>query len=451
MVKTFLCLGRLSHAKNFLSLIFHLRPVQAITIGVIGYIIMGTALLSLPWCQAKPIPFIDNLFSIVSAVSTTGLTTVSVSSSYTFLGQLVLLLMFQIGGWGFMTITSFFFLVVRKDLDKTRESILKVSYTLPKGLEIRKFVVNTVWFSLAIETVGTLLLWYAFSQAGIANALSSAVFHTVSAFATAGFSLYDNSFMNFSTHGLVNIVLSILCYAGAIGFIVIQDLFYGIRDRRKITFTSKVIVWITIIVYVLGVSVFMLTEPSIQHLPFIDRFILASFQVMTASTTAGFNTLDFGMLSRCVLFLIIIVMIIGASPSGTGGGIKTTSVSALSGVVISMVKGREVVTVMGNMIPLHRIFNAVASVTVYIVTLFIGVLILAYTEVFEFEKLFFEIASAIGTVGLSTGITSSLSLAGKINVIIMMYLGRVGPIAIGISIFGKGPEMSKKKRADLAV
>ena len=451
-MKVFFYLFGRSSVKKSLHQLFKLKPVQSVALGVLGYVLIGTVLISFPLCQKVHVSFIDNLFSIVSAVSTTGLTTVSVSQSYTWFGQFILLCMFQVGGWGFMTLTSFFFLVIRKDLNKSRESILKTSYTLPQGFDIRQFIINTVRFTLIIELTGTLLLWLFFHVAGKPDALWSALFHTVSAFATAGFSLYDNSFMDFSTNIPVNIVISILCYLGAIGFIVIQDVYYGVVNKKKVTFTSKIIVLVTLVVYIVGVLIFFLTEPSIQGKGFFDKIILSSFQVMTASTTAGFNTLDFSVLSRCVLFLIIIVMVIGASPSGTGGGIKTTSVSAFTGIINSIVRGRDSITLFGSMIPMHRVLSAVAASTVYVGMLTVGVFLLAYTESFEFEKIFFEAASAIGTVGLSTGITSSLGLFGKINIIFLMYIGRVGPLAIGISIFGKeSRHVDDKHKEDLAV
>ncbi len=428
-----------------------LKPAQALALGVLSYILIGTILISLPFSQKVPINFIDNLFTVVSAVSTTGLGTVSTVDSYTWFGQFVLIMMFQIGGWGFMTITSFFFLVIKRDLSPNRINILKTSYTLPNGFNIKQFILNTVIFTVIIEVIGTLLLWIFFAQANVDNALWSAFFHTVSAFATAGFSLNNNSLTDFSLNIPINIIISVLCYLGAIGFIVIQDFYLSLRKKRKITFTSKVILIITFVVYILGVIAFYFAEPTIQDKSFIDKFILSSFQVMTASTTAGFNSMDFGLLARSVLFVIIIIMIIGASPSGTGGGIKTTSISALSGIVMSILKKKENITFFGNEIPLQRVFSAVGSTVVYLFMLSIGIFFLCITDPFEFEKIFFEAASALGTVGLSMGITSSLSFMGKVIIIILMYIGRVGPLSLGIALFESSKDDKEIKKEDIAM
>jgi len=433
----------------------NLKPTQALVLGVLSYIIVGTILISLPICQKSPVSFIDNLFSIVSAVSTTGLLTVSVADNYTWFGQLVLVIMFQIGGWGFMTVTSFFFIAVNKEITQNRIKILNTSYSLPEGFEIKIFIMKTVIFTAVIEIIGTILLWIFFSRANMPDALWSAVFHTVSAFATAGFGMYNNSLMDFSTNIPVNITIAVLCYLGAVGFIVLQDLYYNLRKKQKITFTSKVILYMTLIIFALGTIFFYFTEPSIQAMNIGDRLLVSAFQVMSASTTAGYNSIDMSILSRAALFLVIIVMIIGASPSGTGGGIKTTSVSALSGTVMSIIKKRDSVVFMNHEIPLNRVFYAVAATTTYVTVLSIGMFFLSITDEFEFERLFFEAASALGTVGLSTGITSSLSYAGKVIIILLMYIGRIGPLSLGISLFGIKQEKKRLKifykKDDLAV
>jgi len=383
------------------------------------------------------------------------LLTVSVADNYTWFGQLVLVIMFQIGGWGFMTVTSFFFIAVNKEITQNRIKILNTSYSLPEGFEIKIFIMKTVIFTAVIEIIGTILLWIFFSRANMPDALWSAVFHTVSAFATAGFGMYNNSLMDFSTNIPVNITIAVLCYLGAVGFIVLQDLYYNLRKKQKITFTSKVILYMTLIIFALGTIFFYFTEPSIQAMNIGDRLLVSAFQVMSASTTAGYNSIDMSILSRAALFLVIIVMIIGASPSGTGGGIKTTSVSALSGTVMSIIKKRDSVVFMNHEIPLNRVFYAVAATTTYVTVLSIGMFFLSITDEFEFERLFFEAASALGTVGLSTGITSSLSYAGKVIIILLMYIGRIGPLSLGISLFGIKQEKKRLKifykKDDLAV
>jgi len=215
------------------------KPIQLLTLGFLSYVLIGTILLCLPFSQQRAASVLDNLFSVVSAVSTTGLTTVSVSGSYTFFGELVLLGLFQLGGIGYMTLTSFILLSRQQPLSVVREGVLKTEFALPAGLSIRHFVVQVVWFTLIIETFGALLLWRHFTLVGVSEPLWSAVFHSVSAFATAGFSLYDNSLVDFAGNPMINFAIGSLCYLGALGFIVLQDAWLSARlVERRLTLTS---------------------------------------------------------------------------------------------------------------------------------------------------------------------------------------------------------------------
>jgi trk system potassium uptake protein TrkH len=274
----------------------------------------------------------------------------------------------------------------------------------------------------------------------------------VSAFATAGFSLWNNSLEQFAHHPMINLVIAALCYLGALGFIVLQDAWLSARSvERRLTLTSKIILLMTAAVLVIGTPLFYLGEPSLQPLPFADGIIAACFQVMSASTTAGFNTIPIGALAPAPLFIILVAMLVGASPSGTGGGIKTTSVSALYAILASTLRGQREVRFWKHTVPATRLRSAVAGVTLYLSVLAIGLFALCLTEQQEFLKLLFEAASALGTVGLSMGITGELTSLGKLIVTALMFIGRVGPLTLGFSIAQAEQSTDKPVESDLAV
>lgn len=429
-----------------------LKPTQLLTLGFLSYVFLGTFFLSLPFSQKTEIKFIDNLFNVVSAVSTTGLTTISVSDSYSRLGEFILMILFQLGGIGYMTISSFIIIASGKRLSHTREQILTSEYTLPKGFTIRDFVFKIFIFTVIIETMGSFMLYLEFRSAGVNDPLWSSIFHCISAFATAGFSLNNNSLENFKTSPLVNFTISILCYLGALGFIVIADFWFAVRSKDyKITFTSKIILWVTFVILFIEAPLFLLIEPSIASYTLWEKIQISLFQIMTSSTTAGFNTVSIGGLHSASLTLILFAMIIGASPSGTGGGIKTTTFTALLAVTISMLKGQTYISFFKNRVPLVRLFTAVSSVTIYLFVLTLGLFALTLTDQQDFLKLVFESASALGTVGLSMGITGDLSNLGKLILTLLMFLGRVGPLTIGLAILYNPLEHDRIKDADLAV
>lgn len=404
-------------------------PYQVIIFGFVTYILTGLLFISLPCAQKMHISFVDNLFNIVSALSTTGLSTGNISQLYTPFGKLVLLTLIQLGAIGYMTITSFFILSSGNNLSSYRTKILSAEFTLPENFNIKEFIRNIIIYTFVIELIGTIFLSIEFHKLGITNPVWAGVFHAISAFSTAGFSIFSTGLEAFKNDISINIIIAFLCYSGAIGFIIPMDIYRKIIDKNhKITFTTKVILFITALVGILGTVLYLFNSDS--------NVLTAFFQVMSASTTAGFNTVNIGKLSTTSLAVLIAAMVIGASPSGTGGGIKSTSISVLLGIVGSVMRGQfKQITFLNKAIPLNRVFTAVASTTTYMFTLIIIVYLLTLTEHFSFMELCFEAASALGTVGLSMGITADLTNLGKIILSLAMFLGRVGPLSIGIAFF----------------
>ena len=429
-----------------------LHPVRFVVLGYSSYILLGGLLLCLPFAQCGTgTRVIDNLFVATSAASTTGLVTVSVCDSYTFFGQIVILLLIQIGGLGYMTFSSFVILSRQGNLSDARTDVTNVVFSLPESFRIDKFIVSVVKFTVLTEAVGAAILWQIFKQAGQTHALWSGIFHSVSAFCTAGFSLYNNSLESFAGNFWLNLTVAVLSYLGAMGFIVLVDVWRRIRNKiQRVTLTTKIILYATFWVSFVGAVVFFLSEPSIQSLPVEKRLIASVFQAMTAMTTVGFNTISIARISRASLLLLTVLMIIGASPSGTGGGLKSTTFTALLGIMKSTLRGERHVYFWGRRVPERRVRWAVASSCFYVTFLLIGTYFLTLTEKGDFEAILFEAASALGTVGLSTGITPLLSDMGRFIVTFLMFVGRLGPLTFGMSLF-LGQKPLSDRNNDVAI
>ncbi len=438
---------------GFWRFINTLHPVRLVALGYLSYIITGWVLLALPVCHAtEAVSSLDALFTSTSAVSTTGLVTVSTGHDYNLVGQIIILVLIQLGGIGYMTFGSFVVLSRNNVMSHRRQQIGKTVFSMPEEFRIDKFIRSVVTFTLITEAAGTLALFLAFTHAGVKAPVWSAVFHSISAFCTAGFSLYDDSFEQLRSNMSVNVIIGVLSYLGAIGFIVFVDGWRRLTGKtHRLTLTSRIIVVTTAWLSLAGTLLFFAAEPTIQSLPASERLTAACFQVMTSITTVGFNTISVGALSPASLFLIIILMVVGASPAGTGGGLKTTTFTALFGVIRSSILGREKVTFWGKEIPEERMRVAIASLGFYVGALILGCYLLALTEAQPFEGLLFESASALGTVGLSTGITPLITPLGKLILVGLMFAGRLGPLAFGIALFLPSGSPEEPRKEDLAI
>lgn len=439
----------------FNTFLYRLRtanPVRLVVLGYMSYIFMGFMLLCLPFMHKNSVHALDNLFIATSAVSTTGLTTVTVCNDYNFWGQLVILTLIQLGGIGYMTFSSFVILSTKKYLDDRAKNIAQTVFSIPKNFKIEKFIISVISFSAIVEFVGAIGLFFVFLHAGIENPAWKAIFHSVSAFCTAGFSLFPNSFEGLANNFGLNSIIATLSLTGAMGFIVCVDIWRLIRGKVKhITLTTKVILSMTFCLLAIGGILMFLTESYGGGVRSENRILFSFFQSMTALTTVGFNTFTVSAMSKSAIMLICILMIIGASPSGTGGGLKTTTFSAIWGLMKSTVRGDKNVRIWGAMVPEDRVRTAIATLSFYISTLVIGTYLLTVTENGTFLDIFFEAASALGTVGLSMGITTALSVLGKLIIILMMYIGRVGPLTFGTALYVKPELIFDNEKSDLAI
>lgn len=431
-----------------------LSPQQNLLYGFLIYTFIGWLLLCVPVFHKSAVSALDSLFIATSAISTTGLVTVSVFDTYNWFGQFIILLLVQIGGIGYMTFTSFVLLSRKSEITHWHQRILNAEFPMPKGFQIKDFLKSVIVFTILIEIIGTLFFYIAFTKAGVEHnfAIWSSVFHSVSSFCTAGFGLYNDSFEQFADNTLINTTISVLSICGSLGFIVVTDFWNRISGKSKtITYTTNTILGVILLLLSFGTLMIYFFEPSINHLD-SGKLMASFFQAMTALTTVGFNTIPIGNLSLGVMLIIIFLMYVGASPSGTGGGMKSTTLTALVAIMWNRIRNNKQVTFFGKVIPIERLYAATSVFMLYASVIFISTFLLAMTEEFPLNQILFEATSAIGTVGLSTGITNHLTSFGKIVIIFTMFIGRLGVLTFGLALLSRRNEIkTKADEADLAV
>ena len=448
-VRTFLKLT----IRKYSLFLLRLTPHQNIAQTVLSYTVLGTIILSLPFMTSTHVSFLDNFFTAAAAVSTAGLQTVNFADSYSFLGKLVVLILIQIGGLGYMTFSSFVYLSFseRHRLRHRQQESLSAEVSLPKTLDITSFLRSAFVFTLVAESIGTVFLFNYFRHHdySILNALWYSIFHSVSAFCTAGYALWSNGLENFVDSKTINIVISCLTLAGSMGFIVVTDVFNFIRRRTtSISLTTKLIVVATFLILAFGTMVLFVTTPGLTIWE-------ACFQSVAAMTTAGFHTVNTGLLSSCSLLALIVLMSIGGAPSGTAGGMKLTAFFSVVAIMYTRLQLRTRVQVLGRRLPLMRLYAATSTFLLYTIFLLISIFLLTWSEKLPFLGLVFESAAALSTSGLSTGITPQLSILGKLIIIGTMIIGRIGVLTFGVALLSHDDDDDDTPKAkpteDLAV
>lgn len=440
--------------KRYRKFQLSLSPQQNLLFGFLTYTLIGWSLLCLPFFHKQAVTALDSLFIATSAISTTGLVTVSIFDSYNWFGQFIVMLLFQIGGIGYMTFTSFVLLSRKNPLTHWHQRVLNAEFTMPKGFELKVFLKSVIIFTIIIETIGALCLYIAFTRAGVEHnfAVWSSIFHSVSAFCTAGFGLYNDSFEQFADNTSINAIISVLAICGSLGFIVVTDLWNRVSGKTMgITFTTKTIFGLIMVLLSIGTTMIYFFEPSVSQLGG-NKLMASFFQSMAALTTVGFNTVPIGSFSIGVLLVVIFLMYVGASPSGTGGGMKSTTLTALIAIMWSRIRNNSQVTFFGKTIPMERLYVATSIFMLYASVIFLSTFLLAMTENFPLDQILFETTSAIGTVGLSTGLTGNLSVWGKMVIIFVMFVGRLGLLTFGLAILARRNKITTiEDEADLAV
>jgi trk system potassium uptake protein TrkH len=423
----------------------HFQKVNPAMIIVYGYLIvdlLGTLLLSLPVSSKGPgIPLIDALFQATSALCVTGLTTVDVGTTFTLFGQSVIMALMEIGGLGVMTFSVVFFLFLGRGFSARGRWIITESFVAAPHRRMKSLLKLIFLFTLLIQIIGALLLFIQWrEEMSVSSALYAAFFHSISAFCNAGIALFPTSFVSWRGSILLNATICSLIVLGGIGFPVIYEFFnrarsFRARKRVAVSLHSRIVLTTTLVLIVAGaLLVFVLERDNqIAGLTVKEKILASLFQSITART-AGFNTLDTGSLAVATLFILIILMFVGASPGSCGGGIKTTSLAVLVAILNDRIRGRHSASLFKRTIPEEHVSKALAIFILAVIVLTAGLVVLLVTQPNppreDFLTYLFEAVSAFGTVGLSMGITSSLTVIGKIVIIGIMLLGRVGLLTV---------------------
>ncbi len=423
-----------------------LTPTRIFILSFAGVILLGALLLWLPFSAGKgQLSFIDALFSSTSAVCVTGLASIDISKDLSFTGQVITMVLFQIGGLGIITFSVVFFGMMGRGISfKEREIVQSTFLHTPRRdfLPIMKWVLLSTFI---IEGLGTVLLFIRFSfDFPAEHALFQAIYHAVSAFNNCGYSLFSNNLMNYRDDWIVNLTIMGLIILGGIGFIVQYEVVSLIRGRiRKLSIHSKIVLITTGTLIVSGAAFFYVFEMNalLRDASFQTSFLASSFHSVSARTS-GFNTVDVGQLTNATILILIILMFIGASPGSTGGGIKTTSFALLIFMIWNRIKGQDEVNMFNRTIPKEILSRTIAIIiaSAFSVCLITSILLLCAGTAEAplqsrhfFVEYLFETVSAFGTVGLSMGITANMNDIQKLAIVLIMFAGRVGPLTLAFA------------------
>jgi trk system potassium uptake protein TrkH len=409
----------------------------------IGLILLGTILLSLPfaWGKTSPLSLIDALFTATSAVCVTGLITVD-TASYTFFGQCVILFLIQFGGLGVITFTTVYLIMPIGKVSLKNRKIIKSFSIDAIDYEPTRIVKQIVLYTFILEALGAVLLFFSFNPSPGWHTLYISLFHSISAFCNAGFSLFSENLEGYLTNTGVNLTIMFLIVSGGIGFPVIRDLIKKIKNKQyRLTLHSRIVLLVTaVLILISAASYFILeNEQAFKGLT-IGQKIMASFFQAIVPRTAGFDTIAPSKLSFIAKLITIPLMFVGAAPASIAGGIKITTMLFVLIIIFRERDSNGEITVFDRKVSAKILFDSLAFTLRALMILAIGIFFLSITEhVYantngvNFFSLIFESTSAFGTVGLSLGITGLLSTAGKIVIILTMFAGRVGLISIAIS------------------
>lgn len=421
---------------------FTLTSSRIILLGFAMAIIVGTILLAMPISSSseESVGLLNALFTSTSAVCVTGLVVLDTGSDFTQFGQIVIMILIQIGGLGFMTFGVLIAIVLGKRIGLKERLLIQQSTNSLSSQGVVRLSLGIFLIAFIVETLGATLLairWAA--DLGVERAIYYGVFHSISSFNNAGFGLWPDSLSRYVGDPIVNIVISAQFIIGGIGFMVILDVF---RKRKWINLTlhSKVVLMSSGVLALSGFLFIFFIESfntdTFGALTWSERLWAGYFQGVV-TRTAGFNSIDIASMMTASQFFMIFLMFIGASSGSTGGGIKTTTISVLLLTVFSIVKGREEVHLLKRRIPLDIILRSLAIIIISLGIVLVATFALTISEQSlqkDFMEVLFEVTSAFGTVGLSMGLTTELSPLGKIIIIIIMFIGRLGPLTMAFAL-----------------
>jgi len=425
----------------------HLSPTRIFVLSFAAVILSGGVLLWFPFSAAKGyLRFVDALFTSTSAVCVTGLVVIDVGKDLTTLGQVITIFLFQIGGLGIITFSTVFFVLMGRGISFKGREIVQSTFLHTPRRDFMAIAKMVLWFTFAIESIGTVLLFIRFSMDfPPGTALYHAIYNAISAFNNCGYSLFSDNLMGYRGDIIVNLTIMGLIVHGGLGFIVQYEVFSWFKGvQKRLSVHAKIVLITTTLLILSGAFLFYLFERNhiIKDAPVLAK-ILASFFQSVTPRTAGFNTVDIGALTNATLLLMLVLMFIGASPGSTGGGVKTTSAALLVMLMWNRLKGNLDLNIFNRTIPreivsrsISIIFASALSIAIVTSVLLIaggGKLSPTESRHFFIEYLF-DTVSAFGTVGLSMGVTPKLNDLQKYALILMMFAGRVGPLTLAFSL-----------------
>jgi len=420
------------------------KIAERVLLGFAIAIILGSLILLIPqMTQNGKISYIDAVFTSTSAICVTGLVVQDTPTYFSDLGKIVILIFMQIGGLGIMTVGSIFGLILGRKIQIRDRFYINTSFSAKQPFSASKFFMVIAGTTFTIEFIAFIIMTAIlhFKQFyPLKASMTFSLFHTVSAFCNAGFSLYSNSLQSFSSDIPLNLIFMVLIVLGGIGFPVISEII-TFRRVKHFSLHAKVVMITTASLILIGAVMFFLLEfnnpESIAGRPLSTKILSSFFQSITART-AGFNTINTASLNVATIFFLAFFMFIGASPGGTGGGIKTTTFVAVTAGGLSSIRGRSEVTLLKRKLPTSLIYRALTLTIAAIALIIISTIGILVFERYSLKEVLFEVISAFGTVGLSTGITPALSTPSKIILILTMYIGRIGISTLSVAIAIRG-------------
>jgi trk system potassium uptake protein TrkH len=438
-----------------------LTPAESLITGYIVFVIIGTILLLLPFSETEPgtLSIVNAIFTSTSAITGTGLVVVDTGSFFTFAGNIVILTLIQIGNLGYMMFFALAAIIFGRRLSIMNRMIIRESISYTK-LDIKKFVIKIFKYSFIIEGISAVLFilyWKIFYD--LDDAVFSGIYHSISSFCTAGFSLYSDSFVKYQNDYFLNFLVLITSYLGCIGFFVLYDLsefsksiLSRKREKYSLSTHSKIVLTFSLSIILIGsVSVFLI-EKYVYTNPEAMGYMGSLFQVTSATATVGFNTFNLDQFSNSSSFIVTLIMYIGASPSGTGGGIKTTVFAIMILSFWAYSRDKKRVNIFKREIHPGIIARAFSISLFVLIILFFSLLMLTLLESANLVDVIFEAASAMSGTGLSRGITASLHPVSKMVLCVLMLTGRIGPLIIGYIVLGGRKELSYElPKADVII
>ena len=440
--------------------IFKNNPTRVIIFGFLLVILIGTSLLCLPISSqnGKSIHVLDALFTATSATCVTGLVVTNTMSQWTAFGKFIIFCLIQTGGLGFMTFIVLGSLALHKKITLSDRLLIKESYNQNNIMGMVKYIKKIMFGTFLIESVGAILLSFVFvPMFGLTKGILYGIFHSVSAFCNAGFYIMSlDSLVPYVDYAFMNLVLMFLIILGGLGFMVWLDTIRVLKLKyqkkwsfktaiKRLSLHSKIVYLSTFLFLFSGMLLFFLWESNnpatIGNLSLKGKVLGSAMQSVTVRT-AGFNSIDQGAMTEVSKFVSILLMFVGGSPGGTAGGIKTVTLSVLWIAVLSVVRGSNHTHVFKRNISFLTLQKALAVFFISLATVLLMTLLLSFTErnmsvAHSFMDILFETVSALGTTGITTGITPHLSSMGRILIIIAMFMGRIGPISIAMALTKK--------------